>query len=152
MLPFEALAFGLRGSNDSFKDEIGTGIAGEGDKGCVDEAVFDFGISIGTGAVVVCRSVRCTAYATSIAIRVLRLMVLLQSLRIPRQRYPYDRRPWCVSPGRRLQVCISRGMLPLLTYLIYTLFPSVLHHLLPVFVYVLPQLQQSMLRLSMIVK
>ncbi len=65
MLPFEALSFGLRGSNNASKDEAGADFAGEGEKECVGEAVFDFGISIGTGAVVVCRSARCTSRTNS---------------------------------------------------------------------------------------
>ena len=55
MLPLEALSFGLRvspeakGNEDDAHEVVGGGEA--------VEAVFDFGISIGTGAVVVCRSV-----------------------------------------------------------------------------------------------
>jgi hypothetical protein len=54
MLPFEALSFGLRGSSEANGDGADAHAAGEGSKAV--EAVFDFGISIGAGAVVVCRS------------------------------------------------------------------------------------------------
>jgi hypothetical protein len=54
MLPFEALSFGLRGSSEANGDGADNHAAGEGSEAV--EAVFDFGISIGAGAVVVCRS------------------------------------------------------------------------------------------------
>jgi hypothetical protein len=55
MLPIEALSFGLRGSSEANGDRADALAVGGG--GEAVEAVFDFGISIGTGAVVVCRSV-----------------------------------------------------------------------------------------------
>ena len=49
MLPFEALSFGLRGAEERM--EMGKELEGAGVAGLT----MDFGVSVGTGAAVVCR-------------------------------------------------------------------------------------------------